>query len=506
MKIFKIFLNRIFVFGFLILIQILWVFFIGRELLEHYSWIHYLMRLISLMVVLWLVNKDENPSYKISWIIVVLLFPMFGGLLYLLIGNKKPSHKIRRILQPALDEISQVALLEDDVSKTLTESKQDALHYLSDLGYGTYLRTKCRYYSLGDYCYGDLLKDISQAKKYIFMEYFIVSEGLMFENILKILAQKVQEGVEVRFIYDDVGSITTLPYHFEKKLEQLGIQCVVFNPFIPLVSARMNHRDHRKICIIDGNIGYSGGFNLADEYINVKVRFGHWKDCSVMLKGEAVWNLTLMFLQFWNYDEKIKDNVFDFKPDFNEFIDIENDGYVQPYSDSPTDNENVGEYTHINMINGANRYVYATTPYLVIDNEMKTALTLAAKNGVDVRILVPHIPDKWYVFAVTRANYQPLIEAGVKIYEYTPGFVHGKTFVVDDDMAVVGTVNMDYRSYYLHYECGVWFYRSKVVMDVKQDYLHSLAKSHEVTLEECKNVKLPVRIMRSILNLFSPMM
>ena len=351
-----------------------------------------------------------------------------------------------------------------------------------------------------------MVEELKKAEKFIFLEYFIIAPGVMWDTILDILIEKVKQGVEVRVLYDDAGCITTLAPDYYKVLQGLGMKAKVFNPIKPRLAIQMNNRDHRKILVIDGKVGMTGGINLADEYINAKERFGHWKDCSVMLKGEAVWNLTLMFLQFWNYDEKIKDNVFDFKPDFNEFIDIENDGYVQPYSDSPTDNENVGEYTHINMINGANRYVYATTPYLVIDNEMKTALTLAAKNGVDVRILVPHIPDKWYVFAVTRANYQPLIKAGVKIYEYTPGFVHGKTFVVDDDMAVVGTVNMDYRSYYLHYECGVWFYRSKVVMDVKQDYLHSLAKSHEVTLEECKNVKLPVRIMRSILNLFSPMM
>lgn len=307
-------------------------------------------------------------------------------------------------------------------------------------------------------------------------------------------------------MYDDAGCITTLPQDYYLTLRRLGIQAKVFNPIKPRLAMQMNNRDHRKILVIDGKVGMTGGINLADEYINQKERFGHWKDCSVMIRGEAVWNLTLMFLQFWNYDEKEKDDVFSYKPDFKVFENIHNDGYVQPYSDSPTDEENVGEYTHINMINSANRYVYATTPYLVIDNEMKTALLLAAKNGIDVRILVPHIPDKWYVFAVTRSNYKDLIEGGVKIYEYTPGFVHGKSFVVDDKMAIVGTVNMDYRSYYLHYECGVWFYRSKVVMDVKRDYLETLAKSHQVTLEECRQIRLPIRIMRAILNLFSPMM
>ena len=268
----------------------------------------------------------------------------------------------------------------------------------------------------------------------------------------------------------------------------------------------MNNRDHRKILVIDGKVAMTGGINLADEYINEKERFGHWKDTSVMIKGEAVWNFTLMFLQFWNYDEEVRDNVYDYKASEEELCDIQQDGYVQPFSDSPTDEENVGENTHLNMINGANKYVYMTTPYLVIDQEMKTALLLAAKNGVDVRILTPHIPDKWYVFEVTRANYRDLIAGGVKIYEYTPGFVHAKSFVADDKMAVVGTVNMDYRSYYLHYECGIWFYRSSVVMDVKKDFLATLEKSHQVTLEECTEVSIFVRILRAILYLFSPML
>lgn len=501
MKIFKIFLNRIFVFGFLILIQILWVFFIGRELLEHYSWIHYLMRLISLMVVLWLVNKDENPSYKISWIIVVLLFPMFGGLLYLLIGNKKPSHKIRRILQPALDEISQVALLEDDVSKTLTESKQDALHYLSDLGYGTYLRTKCRYYSLGDYCYGDLLKDISQAKKYIFMEYFIVSEGLMFENILKILAQKVQEGVEVRFIYDDVGSITTLPYHFEKKLEQLGIQCVVFNPFIPLVSARMNHRDHRKICIIDGNIGYSGGFNLADEYINVKVRFGHWKDTSIRLEGQGVWNLTTMFLSTWNAYKHQDDDYTQYQP--HQLPPIQQDGYVVAYGDSPVDHEETGENIYLNLINQAQKEILIMTPYFIIDETMMKAFLLARRKGVRIQVITPGIPDKRNVYHVTRSYYYSLMKEGVEFYEYKPGFLHAKMVLCDQRIATVGTINFDYRSLYLHFECNVMVTQKSVIKDISKDFKETLALSQKVTLKDSRRFR---GIYEAFLRLFAPLM
>lgn len=509
-KILSLLHNKIFIVAVLILIQLGVFFGIVFQLSEYFVWIYFLLIALSFIISVYVINRNDNPTYKMTWVLLIMALPVFGGLIYLLFGGQKVPKELRIRDNQAFSEYKEIiwqnAEIMEELQNSDTAAFKQANYLWKNAGFPIYKHTETTFFPIGEDKFTVMVEELKKAEKFIFLEYFIIAPGVMWDTILDILIEKVKQGVEVRVLYDDAGCITILAPDYYKVLQGLGMKAKVFNPIKPRLAIQMNNRDHRKILVIDGKVGMTGGINLADEYINAKERFGHWKDCSVMLKGEAVWNLTLMFLQFWNYDEKIKDNVFDFKPDFNEFIDIENDGYVQPYSDSPTDNENVGEYTHINMINGANRYVYATTPYLVIDNEMKTALTLAAKNGVDVRILVPHIPDKWYVFAVTRANYQPLIEAGVKIYEYTPGFVHGKTFVVDDDMAVVGTVNMDYRSYYLHYECGVWFYRSKVVMDVKQDYLHSLAKSHEVTLEECKNVKLPVRIMRSILNLFSPMM
>ena len=288
MKILKICLNRMFIFGVLILLQVLWLGFFTSSLLKSYVWLRPLMFIMSSAVVLWLVSKDETSAYKISWIILILVFPVFGGLLYLSIGNKKPSRVIRKKLQPVLDEIEPVMIMPQDIAYEMNDGKTHGFTYLSDLGFGTYQNTITKYYSLGDYNYCDLLKDIKNAKHFIFMEYFIVAEGLMFETILKLLKQKVKEGIEVRFIYDDVGSLTTVPYHFEKQLEEYGIQCVVFNPFVPIVSVAMNHRDHRKICVIDGYIGYSGGFNLADEYINAKVRFGHWKDTGIRLEGDGV--------------------------------------------------------------------------------------------------------------------------------------------------------------------------------------------------------------------------
>lgn len=509
-KVLSVLKNKIFIVTVLILIQLAVFLGIIFQLSEYFVWIYFILIALSFCMSVYIINKNENPTYKLAWVLLIMAFPVFGGLIYLLFGGQKVPKELRkRDLESAetvQELIWQNQQIMDDLELEDPIAHKQANYIWKNACFPIHKHTETTFFPIGEDKFEAMLEELKKAEKFIFLEYFIIAPGLMWDTVLDILIEKVKQGLDVRVLYDDAGCITTLSQDYYKVLNRLGIKAKVFNPIRPRLAMQMNNRDHRKILVIDGKVGMTGGINLADEYINKKERFGHWKDCSVMLKGEAVWNLTLMFLQFWNYDEKVKDDVFNFKPEFHEFLEIENDGFVQPYSDSPTDDENVGEYTHINMINSATKYVYATTPYLVIDNEMKTALMLAAKNGIDVRILTPHIPDKWYVFEVTRSNYRDLIEAGVKIYEYTPGFVHSKTFVVDDKMAIVGTVNMDYRSYYLHYECGVWFYKSKVVMDVKKDYMKTLEKSHEVTLEECKSVKLPIRIMRAFLNLFSPMM
>lgn len=501
MKFLKIFLNRIFIFSICIFLQMIWIIFAGRELWTHYSWIYPLMYIISFLVVLGLVSKDENPSYKTVWIIVILLFPMFGGLLYLCIGNKKPSRKIRKMLEPVMDEMRPYMILEDDVCDCLDPDKKDGLHYLSDLGYGTYLQTQCRYYSLGDYCYRDLLKDIKEAKRYIFMEYFIVSQGLMFQQILDLLKRKVQEGVEVRLIYDDVGSLTTLPYHFEKELEKMGIQCVVFNPFVPFLSVAMNHRDHRKICIIDGYIGYSGGFNLADEYINVKMRFGHWKDTGMRLEGKGVWNLTTMFLSTWNAYRHQDQNYLLYLPEI--LPPIQNDGYVVVYGDSPVDHEETGEHIYLNMINQAQNEIWIMTPYFIIDDTMMKAFLLARKKGVRVHIITPGIPDKKNVYHVTRSYYYSLMKAGVEFYEYQPGFLHAKMVLCDQRIATVGTINFDYRSLYLHFECNIMLTQKSVIQEISRDFQETFALSQKVTLNESRRFK---GIYEAILRLFAPLM
>ena len=303
-----------------------------------------------------------------------------------------------------------------------------------------------------------------------------------------------------------MGCITTLPNKYHEKMEKLGIKCQVFNKFIPILSIIVNNRDHRKITVIDGHTAFTGGINLADEYINEIVRFGHWKDASIMIKGEAVWNLTVMFLQVWNFVGFNREDYNKYRPKMYHSDDFATDGYVQPYGDSPYDNELVGENVYLNIINKAKDYIYINTPYLIIDNELVTALTLAAKSGVDVRIVTPFIEDKWYAHIVTRAYYAQLIEAGVKIYEYIPGFIHSKTFVCDDEIGVVGTINMDYRSLYLHFECGVFLYKTKSVMQIKEDFLNILEVSQNITLEDTKKVKWFNRFLRAILRVFAPLM
>ena len=345
-------------------------------------------------------------------------------------------------------------------------------------------------------------------KHYIYIEYFIINDGVMWRTILDILERKAKEGVDVRLIYDGFGCLTTLPNRYDKILQEKGIKCVIFNPFRPILNIVQNNRDHRKICVIDGKTGFTGGINLADEYINQKERFGHWKDTAVMLKGEAVWNMTVMFMHMWsvvNGSRTPMEHELHMPHRYHPEA-FEEDGFVQPYSDTPLDGEVLGENVYLNIINRARKYVYICTPYLIIDNEMMTALCLAAKSGVDVRIMTPGVPDKKMVFLLTQSYYEQLLEAGVRVYEYQPGFLHAKSFVCDDEIAVVGTINLDYRSLYLHFENGVWFYKNKVVADIFQDFKETLNYCDPINIEFCKNRNILVRGFQSILRLLAPLL
>ena len=399
-----------------------------------------------------------------------------------------------------------------DILHRENENMARQAEYLSKVAhYPVYRNTETKYYPDGESLFIDMVDALKEAKHFIFMEYFIIDNGEMWGTVLDILEQKASEGLDVRMIYDDVGCVNTLPARFYKQLQERGIKCQVFNPFRPFISIVLNNRDHRKIMVVDGHTGFTGGINLADEYINKKMRFGHWKDTGVRICGEAVWNFTIMFLQMWcsitgETRDLQGDSAKAFSP--NRYWDGPpgDDGYVQPYGDSPLDEETVGENVYLQMIANARRYIYIFTPYLIIDNEMMTALCLAAKSGLDVRIVTPGIPDKRFVFLLTRSYYAQLLDAGVRIFEYNPGFIHAKCFVCDDEVAAVGTINLDYRSLYLHFECSVWMYKSRAVMEVKEDVLETLDVSTEMTVSEVKGWKLPVRMLQSLLRLLAPML
>ncbi|MEG0251687.1 MAG: cardiolipin synthase [Christensenellaceae bacterium] len=465
---------------------------------------------LSLIMTVYIINKRQNSSYKLAWIIPILFLPVLGILLYLFFSQRKLSKKMRlrglEIYSKSSRLLGQDRRIVREISGDLDVKRQsDYIKNASD--FPVYDKTETKYFPMGEDFYKELLVELETAEKYIFMEYFIVHEGHeMWNTIFEILKRKAKQGVEVRFMYDDIGCIHTLPNKYYKKIQEAGIKCAVFNPLRPTLSSMFNNRDHRKITSIDGRVAFCGGANLADEYINVKQRFGKWKDAVVMLKGAAAWGFTVMFLQMWDNMQTVDDDYSIFRPDEKYISQFVSDGYVQPFADAPFIPENVSENVYLNMISKAKNYLYINTPYLIIDNEIMTALTNAAKCGVDVRIVTPHIPDKKFVFLVTRAYYAQLIEAGVKIYEYTPGFIHSKTFCCDDVLGIVGTVNLDYRSLFLHFECGAWMYKTSAIMDMKKDYLETLDVCQEVTIEVVKSTKWYVRIMQSILRVFAPLM
>lgn len=509
-KLFDILFSRILIVAVLLLFQLFLLGFAIVKLTNQFVYLYGFFVILSLVVIVYIVSRTDNPSYKLAWVIPVALVPILGGLLYLLFGGNKMGVKLKNQIEVKYKEI--IELLEQDESIITEIEEQDKsianqVKYLKNFSaFPVHKNTITEYLSPGEVFFEKLIEELKNAKHFIFMEYFIIHEGVMWNTILDILEEKAKEGLDVRLIYDDIGCITTLPRNYHKDMNKRGIKCIVFNEVMPIVSAVLNNRDHRKITVIDGHTAFTGGINLADEYINEIVRFGHWKDASIMIKGDAVWNFTVMFLQVWTFSKKEDIDYSKYRPETYLNKKFESDGYVQPYGDSPYDNELVGENVYLNIINKAKDYVYINTPYLIIDNELVTALTLAAKSGVDIRIVTPHIEDKWYAHIVTRSNYAQLIEVGVKVYEYTPGFIHSKTFVADDEVGVVGTINMDYRSLYLHFECGVLLYKTKSVLQIKEDFIRTLDKCVQITLEDTKKVTWFTRLVRSILRVFAPLM
>jgi len=478
--------------------------------IEKYAFSVYVSFIVlSMIVIIYIINRKENPAFKMSWILFVTFIPIVGTVFYIFMQIQPGTRYIGKRLFELGEKTKPYMFQNDKIIEDLRISKPanaNLAHYLSkQVGFPVHRNTKVTYFRVGEEKFEELKRQLESAKHFIFMEYFIVEEGIMWDSILEILKRKVDEGVEVRFMYDGMCSIVLLPYQYPKKLEEMGIRCKMFSPIKPVLSTHQNNRDHRKICVIDGQAAFTGGINLADEYINEKERFGHWKDTAVMLQGEAVQNFTMMFLQMWNVTEKEKENFEKYlTPKSKEFR--RELGYVLPYGDSPYDNENIGEQVYFHILNHAKKYVHIMTPYLILDNEMVTNLTYAAKCGIEVIIIMPHIPDKWYAFVLAKTYYEELINAGVQIYEYTPGFVHAKVFVSDDDTATVGTINLDYRSLYLHFECGTFIYNNQVVRDIEKDFQDTLKKCQRVTITDLRMRGIVETVTGRVLRLIAPLM
>lgn len=496
----------------IILVQFGWIAYTLYAAGNGNPWFSFTLRLVSLVIALYVVYKDMRPHNKLSWVFLILLLPVIGCPCYFLFGRSEMTKKNREQIAELQKIVDPMREPQNDVIDLLKQQDKTAfkmMNFTQNISsYPVYMENDSKYYKVGDEMFVDMLNDIKHAEKFIFLEFFIMKQGVMFDSLIDALEERAKAGVHVRLIYDDMGCIDEFPRHFYKELQSKGIHVACFNPFRPFMSIIMNNRDHRKLLIIDGKIAYTGGINIADEYINVIERFGHWKDAGVRITGDSVWSFTTMFLEMWNYITKGIE-------DFSKYKVIENDnillasqgkGFIQPYADCPLDKLYVIEGIYLNLINHATKNIYIFTPYLILGSEIATALINAARSGVDVRIVTPGIPDKKMVFLLTQANYENLIRGGVKIYQYTPGFIHSKCFVVDDEYASVGTTNLDFRALYLHFECGTLLYKTESVHKVTEDMIETFRKSREILLEECENKNFFYQLFLSVVHLFSPLL
>lgn len=497
---------RGFIVGIAFFLQIGLMLFLSMYLIQYATEIYFVLELISIVIVFELVNNAE--SYKMSWIIIILILPVAGLFLYFMWGrSRKNSRYFKRFRE--IELLRRQRLMNDETVAEDLEidhpNKVQISRYLRKEGFPIYKNTKVTYYEVGEKILSAMIEDLKKAKKFIFLEYFIVSEGRVWGEILDILTQKVKEGVEVKLLFDDFGTLKINTHAFRADMKARGLDLCIFNPIHKDVPRMLfNYRNHQKITVIDGNIAYTGGFNLADEYANYIQRFGHWKDSGVRLYGEGVYSFTCFFLDMWRVTHKnaeIDDEAY--RPE----ISVEEEGYVQPFMGGPHRNpHNPTEGAYTRMINKARDYIYITTPYLVLDQKMLEDLTSAAESGVDVRIIVPKIYDKWYVYMVNVSNYGKLMEAGVQVYEYTPGFIHAKNVVVDDECAICGTINTDYRSFYLHYECGVFFSEMDAVEEIKKDFLKTLEVCDPMDMIRWSKRPIGNKLMQAMMRIISPLL
>ncbi len=512
MRFFKKIFSRWVLISFLILLQIAIFCTILTLAVAEYIYVYIFCEVLSILVLMNLILKDDNPNHKIPWLVVVLLIPPAGLLIYLTFGKSYISKKHSRLYQSVKDRqhklINQNEEVLNELSKYNYKYTLQSNYIMNTSDTPIFKNTEVKYLKDGNEYFKNLFNDLRNAKHFIFLEYFIFGEGKVLDELLEILKQKIQEGIDVRVIYDDVGSIKVLPYKFDHTLIKMGVKCVKFNKYHPVVSVVLNNRDHRKIAVIDGYIGYTGGINIADEYANYIQRFGYWKDNGIRLVGDAVQNLTLMFLKSYDIYSGSKTNYEQYLPSKYCNIELKSNGFVQPFGDGPTpvyDNY-IGKNVYLNIINQATKYVYITTPYLIVDYTIMSALESAAKRGVDVRIITPGIPDKKIVYMVTRDSYNSLIKAGVKIYEYQKGFIHAKTVIADDEVGVVGTINFDYRSLVHHFENGCYLVNCECLKDIKKDFMETLEQSKIPNKKIYSNKNLIKRLVVSILKFFAPLM
>lgn len=507
----KIVFSRALIIIVMLALQLLTLIFFTLYLESHYAAVLEAVQALASILLIYIINEDEPTEFKLTWAVFMCLFPVFGALMYVLIKNNWGMVGLRKKVDKEINETSELLYTSDGTRRALKEedkSFRGFAHYMQHTGhFPVYHNAHTEFYPSGEETFEHFLNDIRDAKEFIFIEFFIIAKGCMWDTTLELLKEKAAEGVEIRVMYDGFCSLFNLPYNYAKKLRAYGIDVKVFAPIVPFFSTTQNNRDHRKIVVIDGRVAYTGGVNLADEYINKTHRFGHWKDVAIRVEGRAVESFTLMFLQMWNVYGKGNPEYKKYTAKTKDHLRPPQDGFVIPYGDTPTKKTEMAKTVYEQFFATAQEYIHIMTPYFIVDREFMGIMSYASRKGVDVKMIIPHIPDKKPIFYIARTYYKDLLDAGIKVYEYTPGFVHAKVFVSDDRAATVGSVNLDYRSFYHHFECGVYLYENSSVKTIEEDFQATLAKCREVTYDYYKN-NIPVlqKISGRVLRLVAPLL
>lgn len=492
--------NRLTIIGLLLLAQIIFIVWFLYQFTQTWYYFHFATIIIGAIFSLYIITKDENPMFQLIWVVFILILPLFGVIFYIYSRTEKLSFSRHSLM------IYYKKLREQEMAKIEHHEADDYRkhqEYLRGLYYPSFRNTKSIFLKNGEVKLQYLLKALKEAKHFIFMEYFIITESKMWNDILNVLKEKVKEGVLIRIMYDDFGSATKLPFHYHKYLKKLGFEVIRFNPMKLHINYAMNYRDHRKIVVIDNKYAFTGGFNIGDEYTNKKKVFGHWNDAGIMIEGKAVWGMTLLFLENWSFSSKDK------KIDFNRFNlthQVENDAIYIPFGDIPTDNHLTAKSMYLHLINDAKHSIDITAPYLILDNEIKTALKLAAESGIDVNIIVPSIPDKKLVYMVSESYVEELMLYGVNVYKYVPGFIHSKMIICDKEVAMIGSSNLDFRSLYMHLENNLWLNDTQTIEEMNSYIEETKEVSIKLTPKHFKRKSILYRMIQTILKGFSPLL